>query len=357
MKNKASFIFILAVFFGLFMGLEADSQVINNDIEERLELSLNEPLSSNTTDCTVQWSCLNRALTAKCIQYHNDQWFFFKTTDLEKYFINISKQDCRDLRGVQIVVINGKPCEPKSYQIVSCVSLGDQNDIFITLDSLKSNEDYLVLIDGYLHDFCEFSIEFSDTPNGFPIVGKELAEMKTEQIDGLRFNISWQIPDSISKYIRRFEVYRRNKKDFKSIKIHEVELGLNSRGLPLLYYIFEDVLPDYGNYYYKIIGVGDFDRILISSSLLSYNRQGEYHRLAKNWLQLDLDYPEDCNLKISVYDAYSQSLLKRYDFKYNSSNKVFNANIKEFMDKGIFYYRIEVVDTKTMEKKSHLQMK
>ncbi len=53
--------------------------MINDNIENRLELKMNEPRKSNTADCTLQWGCLNHALTKKLIQYHNDQWFFFKS--------------------------------------------------------------------------------------------------------------------------------------------------------------------------------------------------------------------------------------------------------------------------------------
>ena len=54
------------------------AQVANDNIQHRLELPTDgNALVSNTTGCTVQWACVDQRLTGKCIQYHNDQWFFF----------------------------------------------------------------------------------------------------------------------------------------------------------------------------------------------------------------------------------------------------------------------------------------
>src|ERR1041385_4269537 len=98
---------ILRVLILLFVCVQAMAQVANNNIEERLRLDLNKPLRSSTAGANVQWKCINKSLTNKCLVYHNDQWFSFTVDKPGDYFINISAQSCRDSKGVQMILIEG----------------------------------------------------------------------------------------------------------------------------------------------------------------------------------------------------------------------------------------------------------
>ena len=40
-------------------------------------------------------------------------------------------QNCRDVRGVPLVVLTGQPCQPATYRVLSCASLGTQDDVFV----------------------------------------------------------------------------------------------------------------------------------------------------------------------------------------------------------------------------------
>ena len=54
------------VFWGLVLagwGSGALAQVANDNIEDRRQLALNETVTSNTTGCTVQRSCVDERLT------------------------------------------------------------------------------------------------------------------------------------------------------------------------------------------------------------------------------------------------------------------------------------------------------
>ncbi len=336
-----------------FINRKAEGQVVNDNIENRLQLFINTPVSSNTTDCTLQLKCLNRKLTRKCIQYHNDQWFFFKTSKLTRYYLNISKQDCRDLRGVQIVIIDGKACEPESYNIIKCISLGNQNDVFVLLDSLKSDKEYLVLIDGYLQDFCSFTMEFSDNPKGLPLSNEGILSLKIVPDANDHLKIYWSIPDSLADRILKYEIYRRHETEFKSKKIHEEPQSFNAHGTPRIDYVIDEILPGYGDFYYKIIGVGEHERLLISKNMIGYSRPKPSND-SKKQLELELNYPKECNLKISIYDASNQDLLYQCDFRYNLKNRWFTYEIEKYIDQGILNYRIEVKNLETNEKRSHL---
>ena len=119
-------------------------QVANDNMENRRVVRAEETVASSTTSCTVQRSCVEERLTGKCIEYHNDQWFEFTLTILGRYFVNIDGQKYRDVRGVQLVVSTGQPCQPATYRVLSCTSLGTQNDVFVILDSLRIGCPYLL---------------------------------------------------------------------------------------------------------------------------------------------------------------------------------------------------------------------
>ena len=84
-------------------------------MENRRVVRAEETVASSTTSCTVQRSCVEERLTGKCIEYHNDQWFEFTLTILGRYFVNIDGQKYRDVRGVQLVVSTGQPCQSATY--------------------------------------------------------------------------------------------------------------------------------------------------------------------------------------------------------------------------------------------------
>src|SRR5690242_20597246 len=86
------------------LGKLAPAQVPNDRIAQRLELKINAaPFHSSTASCTVEWECLNKELTNSCLEYHNDQWFSFTPRYPGPYFVNVSQQACRDIRGVQLM--------------------------------------------------------------------------------------------------------------------------------------------------------------------------------------------------------------------------------------------------------------
>src|SRR6218665_2753576 len=102
--------------------LPVGAQVPNNQINQRYHLSLNEePVFSTTSNSSVEWKCINKALTNKCLVYHNDQWFTFAVDKDGTYYINLSGQVCKKKLGTQLILIEGNPCEIKSYRIRRCV--------------------------------------------------------------------------------------------------------------------------------------------------------------------------------------------------------------------------------------------
>lgn len=224
-------------------------QVPNDDIARRRVLLAEETASSRTTDCTVQWSCVDESLTGKCIQYHNDQWFEFTPRTAGRYFVNIGGQQCRDVRGVQLVVLTGTPCQPATYRVLSCTSLGSQDDVFVTLDSLRAGQPYLLNVDGYLRDFCQFNLTVSITPQGLPAL--ELpppAEPQSSRLVTLR----WQLADSLGA-VPQFRVWRREAAEVRAVRRAIVPVARTTYGGAAPAYEFTDTLAAPGRYLYQVV--------------------------------------------------------------------------------------------------------
>ncbi len=234
-----------------FLVSAAHAQVSNDDIELRRVLQAEETISSNTTDCTVQWSAVDEKLTGKCIEYHNDQWFEFTPRVSGRYYVNISGQQCRDTRGVQLVVLTGTPGQPETYNVLSCTSLGSQDDVFVALDGLRAGQPYLLNVDGYLKDFCEFSLAVSCKPRGVPaLTPPSLAAVAPA--DSKLFTLHWTLPDSIGA-VQQFRVLRREAGEFRAAFRATVEVSRTTYGSAGIDYTWTDTLASPGRYLYQVV--------------------------------------------------------------------------------------------------------
>lgn len=191
------------------------AQAANDNIENRRVLKAGEIITSNTTGCTVQRGCVDERLTGQCIQYHNDQWFEFTPPVAGRYFVNIGGQRCRDVRGVQLVVLTGQPCQPATYHVLSCTSLGTQDDVFVALDDLQAGQPYLLDIDGYLKDFCQFTLQVSDRAVGMPAVLPPASLAGALPGANRVVGLEWALPDSLAA-TPRCRVLRREQHEFRA---------------------------------------------------------------------------------------------------------------------------------------------
>ena len=228
------------------------AQVANDNIENRRGLRLEETITSSTTGCTVQRSCVDERLTGKCIEYHNDQWFEFTPKTSGRYFVNISGQKCRDVRGVQLVVLTGQPCQPATYRVLSCTSLGTQDDVFVTLDSLRAGQAYLLDVDGYLKDFCQFTLQVSRTAAGMPVSYFPPSPTRVLPTASRVVALSWTLPDSLAS-ASDCRVMRREIHEYRSTEIRRVPVRRDNYGRPDTAYAFADTLPGPGTYDYQVV--------------------------------------------------------------------------------------------------------
>ena len=234
------------------LAVNALAQVPNDDIENRRRLRSEEIITSSTTGCTVQRSCVDERLTGKCIEYHNDQWFEFTPKTAGRYFVNIGSQKCRDVRGVQLVVLTGEPCQPATYRILSCTSLGTQDDVFVTLDSLRAGQPYLLDVDGYLKDFCQFTLQVSQTAAGMPVSYSPPSPMRLLPTASRVVELSWTLPDSLVD-TPACRVMRREIHAYRSTEVRRVPVRRDTYGRPETSYTATDTLPGPGTSDYQVI--------------------------------------------------------------------------------------------------------
>ncbi|HEX8659914.1 MAG TPA: fibronectin type III domain-containing protein [Hymenobacter sp.] len=256
LDTETAFRFWGCALFQLFLlvalQLAARAQVANDNIENRRVLQTDELVTSSTTGCTVQRSCVDERLTGKCIEYHNDQWFEFIPTASGRYFVNIGGQKCRDVRGVQLVVLTGQPCQPATYRVLSCTSLGTQDDVFVTLDSLRAGQPYLLDVDGYLKDFCQFTLQVSSRAVGMPVSYFPPSPTRVLPTASRVVELSWTLPDSLAT-APGFRVMRREVHQYRSTEVNAVPVRRDTYGQPLRTYTVTDTLPGPGTYDYQVV--------------------------------------------------------------------------------------------------------
>lgn len=283
-------------------------QVLNDAIEQRKPLALANVITSSTVGCTVQRTCVDEKLTGKCVEYHNDQWFEFTPPVAGRYFLNVAGQQCRDTRGVQLVVLSGKPCEVATYKILSCTSLGTQNDVFITLDQLEAGKTYLLNLDGYLNDQCTFSLELSREPKGMPAFHAPLfsANVPSSRVCVLK----WTLPDSVKA--KQFRIMRREARQFKSKQIGTVAAIRNSYGALYPHYTFTDTLSESGYFLYQVVAEGSEMPVMLLQQWQRYRKTTEQEPV---YLTLPLEkYRNGADIAILVTESTSGRVLRKARF-------------------------------------------
>ncbi len=341
-------IFPCLLFAGIFV--PASAQVINDSIAHRLKLPLNQPIHSTTAYCTVEENCVDEQLTGKCIEYHNDQWFYFTAADIPTHYLTVTGQHCREVRGVQLVLLSGEPCQPETYQVLDCISLASQEDIYLKSDSLETGKTYLLNIDGYLHDFCSFTITYSNSPAG--ISAKEAPEgILSLQQQERKLDFSWQTPQYLLDNTLQYELYRREAREKKFKEVEVVNHDRNAYGVSRDTYSTTDSLTAAGNYFYKLLA-----RLKNGESipLAEVNVKQQASTKTENILDISLPPGKKVPFTILIFDAQKQQLLeKRKGITKNKEQKM-PYKVGQWQKQGIRLFRVLLINEKNGEQKEWL---
>ena len=320
-------------------------QSTNDNMAQAIPLSVNQSISSFTHGNTIEYFCIEPGLTSKCIKYHNDQWFTFVPEEAKPLYINITKQSCRDIYGVQLVVLTGELCTPKSYELIDCVSMGTQDDVYVEILNPKIGQKYWLLVDGYLHDFCKFDLGVSHQAEGMS--AHTYANMGEVGIHGTGriVELNWTIEDSVQA--ANSVIYRKRTNDF-TYEIHRiVPVVRNAYGSAVSSYSIADTVNHPGDYMYRLV-VEDFTGTQYQVSEVTKRvSSGAFH-----YINLPLDYDHHTKLLIRYYA--NNKILKVHTLEYsNKYEGLVPIVIDEFLDRSIHELEIEVIDIKEQHIKSY----
>jgi hypothetical protein len=323
------------------------AQVSNNSIHNRISLNLDDGWhTSSTTNSNVEWDCINKALTNKCLVYHNDQWFTIKPSGPGPLFLNVSNQVCGKQFGVQMVIIEGDPCKAGSYRLKKCIPFTDQSDFFVKLDSLDASQEYLINIDGYLGDRCKFEIAYSTFSEGIPVDAPNLDNVNFSllQKDSL-VTLQWQTHDSLSFSVSTFHVYRKKKNDRRAIRV-TIPMEHNAYGAARKNYQISDTLRQDGEYIYSIYGSRANDRVLLGREKIIY--KASVKSPARQSYITPLEYLVDNSgiVSVSVMEEGSGNQLFSGKQKAVQGRNTVLLNLASFVAQGILDYKVIITEGK-----------
>jgi hypothetical protein len=285
---------------------------------------------------------LTERFTNSCLVYHNDQWFYFTPTDSRKQYLNITNQQCKNFKGVQVVVIEGNPCETQTYQLIHCTSFTDQNDTFIELDSLKPGVQYLVLIDGFLGDQCDFEIQFGTRPSGIPVHrnSRDTLSLRVEQ-DRHLVNLQWGANQPQLDELDHFEIFRQQINAPKAVELVEISISTNALGTHMEHYAYTDSLSEPGLYVYQVIGVtkSGNERILLDETRVEF-----FPIKTRKIIERVIQFPVTFSgpVEIVVSDAIKGTALFGTTIKADQ-NRIVPLDVTPFVNRGYRFFRVKAV--------------
>jgi hypothetical protein len=331
-------IFILLLLLIAFWAKAQTSNDLSTDVQELL---LNTPSHSSTDNNTVERACIDERLTGQCIQYHNDQWFSYLPPDSKPFYVNVRHERCKDGRGVQLVVFKGELCQTDSYSIISCNSPASADDFYFKVDSPEPDVRHFMIIDGYLGDFCDFTIEVSGKANGLPVLTEDPLAEGLLEVNEKTVELRWEYQPDTSE-ISHFSVIRTSEADNKR---WQLPLAFNSRGGVESEYLLKDTLTEYGKYSYDVylVDVNNEHRLYLrKEAVLAEARPARDNTTAF----FPFAVRKSTNLQVTITDAVTKRTLANKfvkDYKLGG----LQYDFQELIDRGHHFFEVRIYDYKS----------
>lgn len=306
-------------------------------------LNLNTATQSSTHNNTVERACVDEKLTGQCIQYHNDQWFSYTPTTAEPFFVNVTHRRCREGNGVQLVIFNGEMCQTESYDIVACLSPGTAEDYYFKVEQPKQDVSYIMVIDGYLGDFCDFEIQIARRAQGLPAERlPPIAEARAVAKE-LMVDVTWEYQPGQEEG-RYFQVMRRTADEVKKWKI---QLAQNSRGELGSDYELTDTLTRPGKATYEVYLVDvNNEHHLYASEQVVVSDSPSVRQSTSAFFPFSVK--RKTNLQVTITDAVTSRVLhSRFVEDYRLDG--FQYNFRELIERGHYFFVVKVYDYKTQQ--------
>lgn len=335
------FKYVFAVLTSAIVFAPAFSQVVNNEITQRVNLILNQPPHTSTTaNSSVEPDCINKALTAACLIYHNDQWFTFTAPRDGTYYLNIGDQQCKRKLGLQVLLIEGDPCEIDSYRVKRCISKLTQEDTYVVLDSLRGDVPYLLNIDGFLGDYCEFSIQVADHAAGLPEKDRYYVDSHSDfELTDSVIQITTRLDKVDARKISAIRIYRRYIEDELSLLDSITPARANALGELIAEYLYYDTLGSTGEYSYKVYGVqhDSGELIVLGESQILYVGRGSRDGIFSVELPRGLNRGKPITVRLiyppngEVLESYTRSMEYKRDKVHIDFAKYVKAGYTDFV--------------------------
>lgn len=331
------------------------AQVNNDNLANRIHLKTDDsPMHTTTASSTVQWDCLNQALTGKCLVYHNDQWYSFQVSEPQSYFLNISRLSCRNTEGIQIIIIEGNPCETRNYRVIQCIPQIRNEEVFVPLGMVAANTIYLIEIDGFNGDHCDFDIQVARRPLGLPMKFDERDRPETgtntrTQKDSL-VNISWRVPAGRLDEIDQFRIYRLKEEDIIRLE-RAIPASRNAYGKPSDAYLIQDTLDAPGDYLYRVYGYPEEDKpVFIAEARVSYAKAAKAPPATSQHIVIDHQFSEKVEFAVRIYDDQQLSILHSLSGVFDPLHPMpISIDMKEFIKAGHKTYMVVLINKATRE--------
>ncbi|GEM_PF-2534433 len=348
----------------LLAALAVRAQVSNDKVANRIRLVPDgSPLRSTTASSTVEWGCLNQALTGKCLVYHNDQWYQFSVKEPQAYFLNISRLACRNSNGIQVILIEGNPCETKNYRVIDCIRQIKNEEVFVSLGKVTADTPYLIEIDGFDGDHCDFDIQIARKPFGMPMVQEEFrnsgaATRPRTQYDSI-VNVAWRVPLGLLDQIDHFRMYRLTHNDiFKLERV--LPASRNAYGKPSDTYQLQDTLSSPGEYLYRVLGYPqEGNPALMTQVLIEYGVRKKpppapQALAVTQTIVIDPGFNVTVDYVVRVYETEQLSVIHGLTGSYDpDSPSPIRMDMKEFVAKGYKSFMVVLINRATRESKDY----
>lgn len=334
--------------------LSARAQVNNDNVANRIRLEPDgPPLHTTTASATVEWGCLNQALTGKCLVYHNDQWYEFRVKEPQAYFLNISNLVCRNSNGIQIILIEGNPCETKNYRVLQCIRQIKNEEVFVPLGMVTANLPYLIEIDGFDGDHCDFDIQIARKATGLPMKFEELQKSDASisvgsQKDSL-VTINWKVPPGMLDQVDQFRVYRLAEGDIVRVE-RIVPPSKNAYGKPVDAYQIQDTLLTPGNYVYRVVSFPySGTPALLTEVRMEYVKRKKPPPISKA-IVIEPHFNQKVEYAVRVYETEQLSVIHSVNGVYDPADPLpIKVDMKDFIAKGHRAFMAVVINKATRE--------
>jgi hypothetical protein len=345
---------LLVIAWFMFAAGSAWGQVNNDNLANRIRLEPDAgPLHTTTASSTVEWGCLNQALTGKCLVYHNDQWYSFQVKEPQSYYLNISRLACRSSKGIQVILIEGNPCETKNYRVIECIRQIQNEEVFVPLGMLVADMTYLVEIDGFDGDYCDFDIQIAQRPYGLPMKFEVLQQSvagsaSQSQYDSL-VKVSWKVPPGWLEQIDQFRVYRLREQDIFRIE-RAVPSSKNAYGMPADAYQIRDTLESPGNYLYRVLGYPQSGQpVLMSEVRISYAKKRKPPPVSQT-IVIDPGFGQKTEYAVRVYENQQLAIIHAINGTYDPAYPApIEIDMKEFIANGHRVFMVVLINKATRE--------